>query len=520
MIGIFIMTCPITFINDFINDYVKSNEIIEVENFRIKLYENYSIMSKYYEEDNLLIVFHKYNTPLNNEFAQECRSLIIDMITLKVISYTCPNPIINKEAQQFLLNNNELDLDIYKCYEGSIMSLFNHNDKWYLSTRRCLDSKNSIWNNSNYYDMFMDVLNKENISFDNFVDKLNKDNGYYFILIHYNNKNIIDYSKYFGENYSKLCLIFVRNKSDQYEITNYDFDNYNHIFKPDKMSIEDFSKENEKLSINIECEGIIIKTVKNNKNYLFKLQTNSYQFCHAIGPDSNIFKGYLFLYQNGDLKKYIENNKEHKKLEKIINPHNILESYDTIGIVDSVFKVLTSELFELYKLLGKLKNGSHQNVELYNILPKEFKDVLYSLRGIFFKNKIDKNKTDKNIFGIKDIYQYLKNINIEQLCALLRQRKLMHNWVIINKNNNELNLFKTISNHCDKVNLKLIAIFINKVFPDILLTDIPLLKKNNKNITNDIITDDNNIVINNNIIIVDDTNILTDYDIIIANDIN
>jgi hypothetical protein len=464
------MVCPVIFINEFIENYKLNNDKIDIDSFKKKLFEEYSIMSKYNEDDKLLLIYHKYNLPTRNLFEQNCRSLVINMENLEVISYTCPNPISNKEAQQFLLTNNDIELNIFKCYEGSILSLFNHNSKWYLSTRRCLDSKQSIWNDSNYYDMFIDVLNKENMSFEQFTNKLNPENGYYFILIHYKNKNIIDYKNQFGENYTKLCLVFVRSKINQDEITDFNFDSYNNIFKPEKMTMEEFGVVNQNLNINVELEGIVIKTVKNNNTYLFKLQTTSYQFCKAIGHDSNIFKGYLYLYQNETLKNYIENNKEHKMLEKIVNPYDISESFDTIGVVDCVFKVFTSELFELYKLLWKLNTGEQLNIELYKILPKEFKDILYSLRGLYFKIKAN---PEKKLFGVKDIYQYFKSIDIEQFCALIRQRKLMFNWVIVCKNNQNLNLFRTISNRCDKIHLKLFAIFTNKIFPDIMPTDIP-----------------------------------------------
>jgi hypothetical protein len=464
------MASPIICITDFIDNYKKNNNEIIIEDFKKKLYEEYSIMSKYDENDNIMLLYHKFDMTTNNEFQQECRSLVLDIETLQVVSYTCPNPIINKNAQQFLLNNTDLNLDIYKCYEGTVMSLYNHKNKWYLSTRRCLDSKDSIWTDTNYYDMFMDVLNKENITFDEFTSRLNPTFGYYYILIHYKNKYVIDYTSQYGQDYTKLCLVFVRNKETQCEVENYELEsNYTNIFKPEKMSMEDFANENQNLSVNVNIEGIIIKTMKNNKHYLFKLQTKSYQFCKAIGPNSNIIKGYLYLYQNGSLKSYIANNKDHKNLEKIVNPHNPSELFDTIGVVDSVFKVLTSELFELYKLLWKLNNGQHQNLELYKILPKEFKDILYGLRGVYFKIK-----SERKLFGIKDIYQYLKNIEVEQLCALIRQRKLMFNWISNSHNTNEnLNLFKTISNYCDKVNIKLIAIFINNIFPEILPTDLP-----------------------------------------------
>jgi len=464
------MVSPIIFINEFINTYKLNNSEIVVDDFKKKLFDEHSIMTKYNTDDNLLLVYHKYELPTKTNLEQDCRSLIIDMSNLQVVSYTFPNPVSNSEAQQFLLNNNELELDIYKCYEGSVLSLFNHNNKWYLSTRRCLNSKDSIWNQSNYYDMFMDVLNKENITFEEFTNKLNPEYGYHFILIHHNNKNIIDYSKQFGENYTKLCLVFVRNNTDQIEVFDYEMPLYTNIFKPEKMTMEEFVILNQNLNIDVDFEGIVIKTIKARKTYLFKLQTMSYQFYKAIGHDSNIFKGYLYLYQNGTLKNYIENNKEHKNLGKIINPYNTNEIYDIIGVVDCVFKVFTSELFELYKLLWKLTNGEQQNKELYTILPKEFKDILYGLRGLYFKIKAS---PIKKLFGIKDIYNFLKSIDTEQLAALLRQRKLMFNWLAINKLDHNLNLFRLITNKSDKVHIKLIAIFTNKLFPDIAPTDIP-----------------------------------------------
>ena len=73
---------------------------------------------------------------------------------------------------------------------------------------------------------------------------------------------------------------------------------------------------------------------------------------------------------------------------------------------------------------------------------------------------------------------YLKNIDVDLFCALLRQRKLMFNWTVINKTNPHLNLFKTINNHCDKVHIKLIAIFTNKLFTDISSSDIPQQTEN------------------------------------------
>jgi len=56
---------------------------------------------------------------------------------------------------------------------------------------------------------------------------------------------------------------------------------------------------------------------------------------------------------------------------------------------------------------------------------------------------------------------------------LLRARKLMFNWVKIDKFNNNLKLFESTTEKCDKIQNKLIAIYTNKLFPEIMPDDIP-----------------------------------------------
>ncbi len=471
------MENPIIYIKNFINDLKIKNENLTVEDIK-KTFEEKSIMSKYYEQDKLLLIYHKYDLTLKTDLENYSRSFVIDDTTFDIVSYSCQNPICNKEAQQTILNNNQMILKSFRCYEGSLLSLFNHNNKWHLSTRRCLDSKESMWKEVSHWDMFNSVLIKENKTFDEFCSLLDINLGYYFVLVHHNLKNIVDYSNKFGPEYTKLCLAFVRSKETQEEIYDYTFPTFNHIFKSEEITIEQFSEENKNINLNVDNEGIIINT----NTCLLKLQTISYQFCKAMGSNSNIFKGYIYLYQNGILKEYLLNYENHKNFGKIINPYNLSETFDIIGVVDSVFKVLTSELFELFKLFWNFKSKDHQNNELYKILPKEYKDILFGLRGLYFTIKSNNLKEDiKHMFGIKDIYNYLKSLESEQICALLRQRKLMFNWIINDTlNNNELKLFKTISSNCDKVHCKLIAIYINKLYPDILSTDIPI--QTNKNV--------------------------------------
>ena len=84
-------------------------------------------MSKYYEQDKLLLIYHKYDLTLKSDLENYSRSFVIDDTTFDIVSYSCQNPICNKEAQQIILNNNQMILKSFRCYEGSLLSLFNHN---------------------------------------------------------------------------------------------------------------------------------------------------------------------------------------------------------------------------------------------------------------------------------------------------------------------------------------------------------------------------------------------------------
>jgi hypothetical protein len=331
----------------------------------------------------------------------------------------------------------------------------------------------------------MEVLNNSGYdSLDNFTNKLDKNYCYYFVLIHHQNKNVVDYETEFGKEFKKLSLVFVREKETQREVDLYNssFDLPmldSNIFLSEKInSLEEFDSLNKKDQFTLppKSEGVVIKCFDKNINRyrLLKLQTMSYQFAKSIGSEKNIFMGLIHLYQNGKLSEYVN---QMSNLKKIVNPLNTYESFDTIGAIDALFKVCTSELFELFKVLWDIKNGKHLNDTLYKLLPKEYKDVMFGIRGIYFKKKaklvgkhVEHSEMREYHLQIKDIYQFLKNMSTESFCAFLKMRKLMFNW---SKVNAEVSEFGKISSKCDKVHFKLASIYTNKLFPNIMPDDIP-----------------------------------------------
>ena len=460
--------------NFLITEYLNNNT--NLEDLRKKLYEE-GVLSKDYIEDNLVLLYHKYDSPITCELERECRSLVIDRDTLKIVSYSCETPRLNNEGMEYLISNAMETQIINTCYEGTYLSVFYYN-KWYVSTRRCLNSNESVLNtgNTSHYEMFNDVLKNSNYSdFDDFSSKLDKNKSYYFVIIHHKNKNTIDYSKLFGENYAVACLTTIRDSEmRELDIYNESFTN-EFIFTPPQLdSIDEFANLNKTVKYGDPptSEGIVIKlwNTSMNKYNLIKLQNLNYQFAQVLGSNNNIYKGYIYLYQNNRLIEYFSDPKLLSK-KKVVNPFNPSEVYDIVGVVDSAFKVCTSELFELFKKLWSLKTGNHQNKELYDILPKEYKDVMFAIKGIYYKKKTllfeKKIDLETSFLRISDIYTHLKGLPTETFIAFLRMRKLMFNW---NKS------FCDISTKCDVVHLKLCAILTNKLYPNITNDDIPPTK--------------------------------------------
>ena len=135
------------------------------------------------------------------------------------------------------------------------------------------------------------------------------------------NKTIIDYSNKFGNNYKKLILTNIRKKNTLEEVDVKTFNISNNIILPTLFNdIKEFDNINNNcdFSKNPNIEGIIILLKKNNKDYIIKLQSSLYQFYKISGNKSNLYKGYIDLYQNLEQLYKINNDYLFLKLFLIV----------------------------------------------------------------------------------------------------------------------------------------------------------------------------------------------------------
>jgi len=444
-----------------INNLLQNNTMDEIKD----IFKKNNIYFK--EQGNLLLVFNKFNSTFTSPLHKECRSLVINILDKKVINYSCPTPLINDDGVGFLMKNNDFSYKLYQCFEGTLLSLFNHENKWYISTRRCLDASTSKWNNDvSHYDLFMEILRLSNYeTFDQFTKKLDITNTYHFILLHHQNKNYVNYETLFGENYKKIILAYMRNKETLELVENPPTNLFDeNILASEEVAniswLDDYNSKN-KFELPPKTEGLILRGQNKGKEILIKLQSQDYQFASAVMTKDNLYLGLLKLYQLDKLKEYLEKD---SKFEMITNPLNSKESYHSLGIIDSVFKVLTRELHNLYNLLYN-EDGTSKNNNLYQFIPKIYKYFMFKCRGLNYKKIYFSKK-----FEIKDIYFLLKKTEVNVIDELIRSRKLFFNQIYKDKNA-EVYSLKEMSYGIEKVNLKLINIFTSKIYPEILPTD-------------------------------------------------
>lgn len=127
--------------------------------------------------------------------------IVMDDNTLKNLNQKSLGQIDTKDS-----------IDLIVCHEGTLIKLFAHNDKWFLSTNKKLNALQSHWANAKSFgDQFIETLEAmSNISFDTFTFGLNQKYCYCFVLTAVDKNRIVCFKP---ENSSRIYLTGVFDKN-------------------------------------------------------------------------------------------------------------------------------------------------------------------------------------------------------------------------------------------------------------------------------------------------------------------
>lgn len=377
------------------------------------------------EDDDHLLIFgnnEAQHSSNDTEMKDAIKSVVIDKETLKVVTTQFNNIIYNDDTIAYLADKKWADLTIKVCYEGTMMLVFYSHDKWYVSTRRCLDSRKSLWiKGSSHYDLFMDAI-KGKFS----LDDLNKNYCYHFVLIHNKNKNIVDYRD-FGIDYKTVSIAMITEKytHKNVPVTNETFpikqSVMQHILYPSKLEfgcvndivnyLDKISCEDRKRQI-VTCEGVIVEHRHNDTLTILKMQSPLYrELTEVKANNSNIDAVLLGFYQSNLLPLYAN--------------YFSNSSGDVINRIHEAMKTLSNEFLDIYHL-----TRNHKNEKLYDGLPPSYRHAIYDIHKIYLDKRAIEQKNNKNndelrfpkSITIHDVYGYLKKMPLFPLCKLFIDR--------------------------------------------------------------------------------------------------
>jgi len=266
-----------------------------------------------------------------------CRSIIFSQDTGKIISYSHPNiEYLTQEASlKYLISSNTFKFT--ESHEGTLISVFFYNDKWYYATRREIDMYKThkylsgVKSKLSHGEMFEDCLSRIGLSKEQFESKLDNQNQYYFELVHYDNIINISYESKFGNKYAKLFLLFMRNNLNDDIPINISSD-LNIEISP-VLSIDEVNTN--LLSDTSDIEGYIF----NSGNHLCKIMHNNYYEKMRNNPGYKTKQEqYIHLYQNNLLVNKVYDIKTSEEFDSV----------ETVGLLNAVITYIGQRMLDIY----------------------------------------------------------------------------------------------------------------------------------------------------------------------------
>ena len=407
---------------------------INFEELKTEIYKKDNTGNQVYylstkENDDMGMIYYNNISASENknddvvELENSCRSIVLDKQTLKPIVTQYNRILYNNDALTWLQDKDWNQVTVQKCYEGTLIVVFNQNNKWYITTRRCLNAQESTWiKNNSYHEMFVDAMQGK---FD-FSD-LNENYCYHFVLLHHKNRNIVTYNS-LGKEYKELYHILTTEKFTLKELDVKINDKVKTVPIEQFDSIDNLLIEIEKQNTldktyqKITLEGYVLRyyvgEFHNSPFITLKLQTQIYDTLMKLKPNnSNIYQCFLELYQKDKLNEFL--------------PYFTRYGNETVKRIHLSMQNMAKEMLDVYHM-----TRNKNNVDTYKTLPEQYKKCLYEIHGLYIQNRktdfADGNNNDKQSGSIKSInvfnvYHYLKNMSSTELRQLYYDRTNMIN---------------------------------------------------------------------------------------------
>ena len=315
-------------------------------------------IKRFKNEKNLCLLHNSYKSnDIPSEFKElydECRSIVLDFsrsIGNNVV-INCANSIPIRLSVDNYINNIGINDNCYIAMDGTLITTYFHNGKWYFGSSCCSDINSSKFSHPTkthgymldevLYDIYKNNVDISDPNISQTLRNLLTSNlsplySYEFILIHYENKHVIDYSNELGQNYKYLYHINTRNRLTLLEenIDNKPLENigikYTLKFQNPNEAMH-YLYLNNNSSIIVKRDGKLIKVCNDLLLHKEEVNANNYNIWY------NLIYVYMLQKPNYNINEYLMEFHD-GKFEYASNP------YEDINLI---FMTITEVLYNLY----------------------------------------------------------------------------------------------------------------------------------------------------------------------------
>lgn len=339
----------------------------------------------------------------------------------KHLNYNNKGSYYNDYVKEYIedidfLHSKDVNINIYRNYIGEYVVLFFQEDNWYIYSRKHIIK----------YSDAIDMCDK--IFIESFSDKMNLEEldntcSHHFVLCHYRLNKPVIYPQW-GSEFNEIIYLRSQKKYTLESVENEMPNKFTHNKEFYQSCIDelDMTVKNINVSDNIHrkltSRGYIIKislpdrSEINDRDIYIDYDTDLYtNISSYFNSDRNVHQVHLELYQKD-------------KLNDIL-PYITQHYTDIVRRINISLKTLSREILNIYFLT---RNQKHQ--DLYEVLPEVYKETLFNLHKIFIIKRdhdmshIDKDGImEKRSLNVDNVYNYLKNTNIDTLVGIYINRK-------------------------------------------------------------------------------------------------